>query len=280
MQKFLSTIISFLTLVALAVLVLAIYGQYELFYQSTGGTGAQKYSLLPGVAVSTGVLIAALTFLRERQRAYVERQRHISEVLLARVEDGFQTTIKLLSDQNNDRVVWVRAARTLRRAIELKDQIKSEEYQIAYKLAEERARNDLYVVLTVQDPKTKARDPLPPQFFYGIDDWKTTKTLDDAAIKASQVVKAYSVTIDSIPPQPTMRPLAARSVIAIYEFLKYPEDFDDPLGNVPEWGEDWEASHDIDQGARRYVAHTLQKFAVNGKLHARPKADKGEGGDS
>lgn len=173
--------------------------------------------MLPGIAVSTGVLIAAIIFVRERRKAEFERQRHVSEILLARVRDGLQTTIELLSDQNNDRMVWIRAARTLRRAMELKEQIKSEEYQVAYKLEEERARNHLNMILTVRDATTKTRSPLPPQFFYGIDDWKTTKTLDGAAISASPKIEAYSVTIDSVPPQPTLRPLSAKSVIAIFE---------------------------------------------------------------
>lgn len=278
MQKFLWIIIFFLTIVVLAALILAMYGQYELLTQPSGAIDAQKYSLLPGVTVSTGVLIAVLSFVRERQKTTLERQRHASEVLLSIVKDGFQTVIKLLSDQNNDRMVWVRAARTLRRAIELKDQITSEEYQLAYKLEEERARNDLYMVLTVQDAKTKSRNPLPPQFFYGIDDWATTKTLDDAAIKASSVIKAYSVTIDSVPPQPTLQPLAVRSIIAIFEFLEYPKDYDDPLGSVGIWDENWDRLYSIDQGARRFVAHTLQKLAIGGKLHNRPKSENAEDG--
>ena len=39
--------------------------------------------------------------------------------------------------------------------------------------------------------------PLPPQFFYGIADWRTCKTLDEAAIQASQKITAYAITIDN-----------------------------------------------------------------------------------
>jgi hypothetical protein len=42
---------------------------------------------------------------------------------------------------------------------------------------------------------------------------------------------------------------------------------------VPIWDTNWDQSHDIDQGARRYVAHTRQKFAVGGKLHDRSQKD-------
>src|SRR5690606_25934553 len=101
-------------------------------------------------------------------------------VLLEQANEGFKTAIELLSDQNNSRSTWVRAARTLLQAKQLGHQIISEEYKIAYRLREERARNDLYKILTLPDAKTNGRQPLPPQFFYGIDDWKTCATLDEA----------------------------------------------------------------------------------------------------
>lgn len=280
MQKFLSVLISALGVAAFAVFCFSIYGQYLLFATDQGFNDPARFSLLPGIAVGAGVLIAALAFVREHRKTSAERARHASEVFLARATDGFRTVIELLADQNNDRMLWIRASRTLLQALRLKEEITSKEYQLAYKLEEERARNDLYIALTSRDEKTGARRPLPPQFFYGIEDWSTTKTLDDAALKAAPDVKAYSVTIDSIPPQQSLRPLAVQSVVAIYEFLKYPEDYDDPLDDVKEWDEDWDRSHDIDQGARRYVAHTKQKFAIGGKLHEKPKVQEPEPGGS
>lgn len=272
MHKLLSTIIVILAVVALGVLGVSFYGQYQLM-TSAEINHSQQFALLPGIAVSAGVLIAALTFIRERGKTEMERRRHVSEVLLAQATAGFQTVIELLSDQNNDRVVWVRAARTLLQATKLGREIDSKEYKVAYELQEERTRNELYKLLTLPDPKTKGRQPLPPQFFYGIEDWRTCKTLDDAAIRASQEVIAYSVTIDSVPPQPHLRPLAARSVVAVFNFIEYPKNYDDPLKEVSDWDENWDQSHDIDQGARRYIAHKKQKTAVGGKLYDRTQTN-------
>jgi hypothetical protein len=267
MQKFLTIVIVILAVVAFGILGTSLYGQYQLM--ATGEIAAlQRFALLPGIAVSAGVLIAALTFVRERGKAEIEQRRHVSEVLLAQASEGFKTAIALLSDQNNSRVIWVRAARTLLQAKQLGRQINSEEYKIAYKLQEERARNDLYKILTLPDAKSNGRQPLPPQFFYGIDDWRTCQTLDDAAIRASENAVAYSVTIDSVPPQPHLRPLSVRSVVAIFSFVEYPKNYDDPLNDVPDWDENWDKSlFDIDQGARRYAAHKKQKMAVDGKLY-------------
>lgn len=271
MNKFLSTVIVVLAVVALCVLGVSIYGQFRLM-TADGLADGQRFVLLPGIAVSAGVLIAALTFIRERAKTETERQRHVSEVLLGQASEGFKTVIELLSDLNNSRVTWLRAARTLLRAQKLGRQITSEEYKVAYRLQEERARNDLYKILTLPDEKTKGRQPLPPQFFYGIDDWRTCSTLDDAAILASDSAVAYSVTINSVPPRPNLRPLASRSVVAIFEFIEYPKDYDDPLDEVVDWDENWDRSLDVDQGARRYVAHTKLKMAVGGKLFDKPPA--------
>ena len=61
-----------------------------------------------------------------------------------------------------------------------------------------------------------------------------------------------------------MLPLADRAVVAIFSFVEYPKTY--------AWDTNWDQSHDIDQGARRY-AHNKQKFAVGGKLHDRPQKD-------
>lgn len=270
MQKFLTCLIVVLSIIALGVLILSGYGQYLLLTDAALGQ-SQRFALLPGIAVSTGVLIAAAAFARELRKGETERERHASEVFLEQAAEGFKTVIALLSDGNNSRVLWVRAARTLLKARRMGSQIRSGEYKLAYDLTEEHARNDLYMALTLPNKETGGRDPLPPQFFYGIGDWASCKTLDEAAIKASQRIEAYDVTIDSVAPRASLRPLSTRSVIAIFNFVEYPKTYVDPLDDVPEWGENWDESRDIDQGARRYVAHRRLKEAVGGKLYDVPR---------
>lgn len=265
MHQFLTIVIIILTVIAFGVLGVTVWGQYYLL--TTENTmKSEHFSLLPGIAVSTGVLIAALSFLREKEKTDAERRRHVSEVCLAQASAGFKTAIELLSDQNNNRETWIRAARTLLQAQELAKSIDSQEYKSAYQLEEEHTRNDLYKILTIIDPKTNARQPLPPQFFYGIEDWRSCSSLDDAAIRASDKIQAFSITIDSVPPTPNSRPLAPKSVQAIFSFVEYPEDYDDPLKNIVDWDENWDRSLNIDQGARRYVAHKKQKVVIDGKI--------------
>lgn len=274
MSRVLPLAIGALTIVVIGVLGVSIYGQYHLIV-SDEIEMAQRFLLLPGIAISAGVLIAVLTFVREKGKAEVEAQRHRSEVFLQQATEGFKTVIDLLADQNNSRITWLRAARTLLQVRKMGRQISSEEYKVAYKLREEQARNELYMVLTLFDAETGGRQPLPPQFFYGIDNWRECAKLDEAAVGASNSSSAYSITIDSVPPRPTLRPIAPKSVVAVYEFIEYPKDYEDPLEAVQDWGEDWDRSFDIDQGARRYVAHTKQKIAINGELHDRRSGKDG-----
>lgn len=233
------------------------------------GSYQPRWEFLSTITVSSGVLIAILTFSRERRKIEVEQCRNRSRIFLERASLGFDSAAQLLSTRRNDRIVWIRAARTLLCAIRMRDQIEDPDYRYAYDLEAERTRNGLYDSLTIEDTETGERSPLPPQFFYGIPDWRECKSLDEAAIRASGSVEAYGVSIDEIAPQPTLKPIAVKSVIAIYNFIDYPKDYDDPLQHEDDWNDHWGDSFGVNQGARRYVAHTKSKMAFGGKLHNR-----------
>lgn len=274
MKQIISIAIWVLGIVVLATLVTSISIEaLALFCPSTGFpklSGGD--SLLSSIAISSGVLIAILTFARERQKVEIEHQRHKSKVMLERSSAALDTSINLLKDKNNSRLIWVRAARMLRTAVDLRNEIKDTDYLLAYELEVDRARNELYDVLTIHSEETGERSPLPPQFFYGIKDWSDkSKTLDQAAIEASTGAEAYTLSMDELPPQAGLKPLSPRTVIAVYDFLEYPKDYKDkdPLNKVEDWDDNWEESFGAEQGARRYVTHTKIKFAVDGKLHDR-----------
>lgn len=117
------------------------------------------------------------------------------------------------------------------------------------------------------DEETKELKALPPQFFYGLKDWGETRSLDEAAKLASQKIVAQTVSIDQVLYKPTSRELSEKSVVAIYEFLEYPKEYDDPMKTVKIWDGHWEYSYGIDEGARRFVYHRVRNIANDGKLH-------------
>ncbi len=229
----------------------------------------EKMVALPAIAISSGVLIASITYLRDKTYQATDRKRKSDEIYLKLARDSFDEVYELLKDKNNDRISWVRASRLLLQTLALKNDIKTSDILKAFIIAEERLRTELYRSLSVKSSRHSNRQPLPPQFFYGIEDWETENSLDEAAIKASDKIKAHRVVIDNNIPESNLKPLSKKTVIAIYDFLKFPEDYDDPLPEVNNWTDNWEDTHGSDQGAKRYVAHISENYVVNGKLHKR-----------
>ncbi len=241
---------------------LAVIGQVSVF----GFIDKEQVALLPGISISCGGLIAILAFIRDREHQKKDRMRKSDEIYLSLARDSFDEVFSLLKDRNNDRLIWVRASRLLMQALNMKTKITTKDLIEAFELAVERLRTELYRTLSVQG-EDKKRQPLPPQFFYGIQDWQTEKSLDEAAIKGESKMVVCSVNIHENTPEPGAGSLAVQSVIAIYKFLQFPDDYKDPLPIGTDWEGDWVDSHGIEQGARRFVAHKKQTYVINGQLH-------------
>lgn len=215
--------------------------------------------LLPTIAISSGVLIGILTWFREKSKLRAEKDRHTSEVMLKEVKKGFKATVLLLSDMNNNRETWIRAARTLLKSLALKKSIVSKEYLKAYALEEERTRNALYEILSLKNGSTGARNALPAQFFYGIEDWRKDHSLDDVRKESIPKPVVSNFNLDTISPNPVNKRLDRESVVAIFQFIEYPNDYADPLDQIKIW-EDRDnmlrrCRGHVDEGARKYIVH-------------------------
>ena len=276
-----STLVSLLTAVILAAMFVAIGLNFAPFIDPCSSFGELLHVKdwsptspllhIPEVVLSAGALLALATFLREREKLRGERERLHSEQLLKQATAGLDEVIELLRNRNNNRIIWVRAARSLLQARALGAKIKVDELQQAYRLYEHRIRNELYLILTLEESETGNRLPLPPQFFYGVSNWNKFRPLDEVAVEVSNPIEAYKVTIDKIPPQSHLPPLSDKSVVAIFNFLDYPSEYEDPLQEVEVWDGDWTAAYGEKAGAARYIAHRSQKYAVSGKLYDRSK---------
>lgn len=230
-----------------------------------------QVTLLPGVSVACAALIAALSYVRDIKHQAAERQRKSDEIYLNIAKDSFSEVVKLLKDLNNDRVIWIRAARLLLNSRDLKTKIKTSDVKDAFEVAEERLRSELYRTLSVVLQPDGEPEPLPPAFFYGIQDRRTETSLDNAAIKGGSQIVVGSLSIHKIFSSPPLKALDPKSVVAIFDFLELPQNFSDPLVNIEVWDEPWEKSHGRDQGARRFVSHNRDHFAIDGKLVAKAK---------
>ena len=239
---------------------------------TTGAEVAASKDLIGPLLTGTGVIIAVFAFLRDRQKIARDRQDSKSKILYEQARAGLEEAYQLLRDQNNDRITWVRASRLIAQSQQLAGSILSPEYKTAYLLAEEGVRAKMYEALTVRG-EDGARNSLPPAFFFGRKDWKTSQlNLDELAKATSPRARVYSVTDDQVVPDVSTVNLAGRSVLVVMDFLNFRSDYQDPLDavehkNFNRWPDSWGPT----QGARRYLSH-LEKFvAVAGKLMPRGK---------
>lgn len=239
------------------------WGQFGDFL---GGTTNPLLAFLTFLGVLWTISIAYDQFNNAKSRQDIEDSDKRSLFFFEQAKLGLEEVYDMLKDQNNDRVTWIRAARDLLRARSIGKSITVKEYQEAYRLTEEKIRHKLYLSLSIYDPTNHNRKPLPPQFFYSVQNWAVTRPLDDIAKEVSQKTNVYGISIDHLKPQSNIVPLSAKSVIAIYDFLEYPADYDDPLKTVEAWGDNWEDSYGINEGAKRFVHHVTHNTAINGKL--------------
>ena len=288
MKKVLNIFISviiFILIIAIAIIAIVLATislptVFELFKYDFGSTeynlllASDSLNFLPYFVVTIAAFIALLTYLREKAKLKNEIEEKRSKIFLELAKEGLEGAYDMLKDQNNNRTTWVRASRDILHSLSLAKEIKTAQYLEAYRLFEEKIRHKLYLVLTTIDEKTGERQPLPPQFFYGVPDWKGNKTLDEVAKETSAQIKVGSMSIDRIFAEPHSSPLSENSVVAIYNFLEYPKDYDDPLKKVKVWDEGWEHSSGVFQGAKRFVSHITSYHAFNGKLYPINK-DKG-----
>lgn len=79
---------------------------------------------------------------------------------------------------------------------------------------------------------------------------------------------AHWVSIDKVTPEPKSHGLSEKSVVAIYNFIKYPEDYVDPLESIELWTGSFENSFGIEQGARRYISHKKDHYVHENEIHS------------
>lgn len=285
MDKVLNYLISAMLLIliiaiAAIAIVLAIISfptVFELFKYDFGSSefnhllASDRLKFLPYFVVSVAVFIALLTYLREKAKLQNEIEEKRSKFFFEQAREGLEGAYDMLKDQNNNRTTWVRASRDILHALSLAKEIKTSQYVEAYRLFEDKIRHKLYLALTVLDEETGERQPLPPQFFYGVADWRDKKALDDVAKETSSRMTSGSLSIDHNVEVPHSTPLSENSVVAICDFLEYHEDYDDPLKKVKVWDGGWEHSMGVCQGAKRFVSHITSHHAINGKLYASSK---------
>ena len=273
-DRIISMVIPILVSIVILVLVLAVIALFHtsyLVFKDPEQSGYPKVApLLTVVVASSGVLIAILAFSRDREKLVREQEETRSRIFLEQAKVGLDEVLELLKDQNNTRFIWIRAADVLLESTDLGKKIKNPEYANAYRIYENKIRNELYRRLTLGNGETQQRLPLPPQFFYGITNWNRSISLDEAAKEASAPAVVAQLSENAVVPIPTNTDLWPASVVAVFDFLEGGgTDRDNPLSRVEVWDNGWEDSYGPSQGARRYVCHRRQHCLFGGEVRER-----------
>lgn len=198
-------------------------------------------------------------FLNESSKV-ADKQKQRSKFLLEQSLAGFEHTVNLLGDRNNDRRKWISAARILQQSLELSKRITEDEHKSILQIEMDRYRHQLWGILNPYD------EQVTPAFFYGAND----PSLDiDEAARQSSLPKSGE------PPGrlSSVHGLSEQSLFAIWNFMEFPEDYADPLHNTfsQEQIERLRLQH---RPLHDYLKHKHTHRPVAGKLHKFPDTEK------
>lgn len=176
------------------------------FSSSSSLIGA--FAILISAGIASASVMKNISVTRENEQRKHEKED--SKFHLDKCSEGLKTFFELLKDGNNTREIWLEASRTLLRVLNLSEKITEQHHKNFFELEKSKYRHQLY---TVFDKIFDRRPTNAHIFFTGKHNWEDTEyTLDDILDKMF-----HRGEIDS------------ESVIAIFSFLDYPEDYPDPL---------------------------------------------------
>jgi len=198
------------------------------------------YEYLTLIFIWSGLFIAWLNFRKFYKNSEIEEKQKTSKFFCEEAQRGLSRVSELLKDGNNDREIWVYAARILIESKNLAKNIILEEYQLAYGTHADKIRHELYLILSFKNEATGEREDLPPHFFFGHKEWKTDwlggLTLEDLQDRFDSIpIQSYSDGWNIMPKVKFYEYLPPKSFCVIFDFLKYSEDYIDPLDQVKVW---------------------------------------------
>jgi hypothetical protein len=198
-------------------------------------------------------------FLNESSKI-ADRQSQRSKFFLERSLLGFEHVVSLLNDRNNERRKWISAARILQQSLELSKSLTENEHKNIFQVEMDRYRHQLWEILNPYD------EQITPAFFYGCID--PGLAIDEAAKQSSlpRIGEPQSMLSSA-------HNLSEQSLFAIWDFMDFPEDYEDPLRDVfsQEQIQRLRLQH---RPLYDYMEHKRKYHSVAGKLHKCSDTDK------
>ncbi len=230
-----------------------------------------RATLLPGLLIGLGILLALMTFRRDTTNQHAESQLKSDQLAFEAARDSLRQAVDLIRGFNNDRATWVNAARLLLKAQELAQQIHTGVVGDAMQIELAKTRYELFSLLQCDTKDESSKQCLPPSFFLGIADWEHVEEGPEALKKtfadSDNSTTSGWIGMNVINPEPTLNHLAASSVVAVYDFISDYSNADNPLANVTVWDdEEMDIMPGFDQGARQYVNFVRRHVVIDGKV--------------
>lgn len=228
---------------------------------------------LSDLFVTIGVIVAVVVYLTNVVWRKNDKEEHSSEFHLNRALEGLQIFYDLLKDRNNERVTWIQAARVLLDNNRVSERITTDTHRVIYEQKKDHIRHKLYEVLHPKNPSSGEFEPLPPSFFYGGDQWERGVGIDDAARASTELGEARRSERYGLPHTSKLSFLSGKSVVTIYEFLRYPENYEDRLDDVRLWDLSPDRCFDhLIESPWKYLKHYREHVVASGMCY--PKGDE------
>jgi hypothetical protein len=177
---------------------------------------------------AAGFIMGLVIYRRNSLWRHDDRIKDESKFYLEEATAGYKKACELLSDKNNNREKWIMAARAIGEADKLSMLISYPPHKDALEIRKISFRNELYESLTILDEENNTRVSLPPQFFFGVPNWKDLSTIEAARLSTSCAVVWHGGIYENAPSQRQLY-LSPASIHVVFGFIKFPEKYDDPL---------------------------------------------------
>jgi len=192
-----------------------------------------KLQLMGALAILLSAFIASMSVMKSIKHSdeHKESENSIknSKFYLDNLVDGLEVVYNLLKDGNNNRVIWIEAARTLENTLNLRKKVTEPSHQEILEIRLMKYRHLFYKLFTTGEN----HDSLPTSFFSGIKEWKSTTDITKAMKQATSEIEAQVITEFAVPESPSLLYLTPSSIMSIYNFIKFPDTYEDPLDKFP-----------------------------------------------
>lgn len=210
------------------------------------------WQTVANVATALALLVAACAFIWQIVSHRQEKAYSKSNFALQSALESYNEAITLISDNNNDRVTWITAARIVERANQISTNVTEQIHIDVLEIQRERYRRRMADILGFDNPNKGA------WFFYGSTD--SSSGVDEAAKESTRSVHTDWGS------KGQLKYLSESSLATLYAIASYPSNYEDPLKK-----ESFDGKISVEMrvsfpGLYDYLIHRADYESVNGNL--------------